>query len=136
LKLVLDTNVLVSGIFFSGPPAAILEAWNRGKVRLVVSPEILDEYRRVSDELSGKFPDVDIQPILDLIVVHSEVCDPSPLSHPVCEDPSDDKFLSAAIETRTKVIVSGDKHLLKVSGYQGLSVLSPRQFCLRYLSED
>jgi predicted nucleic acid-binding protein len=58
------------------------------------------------------------------------------LPQPVREDPSDDKFLSAAIETRAKIIVSGDKHLLKVSGYQGLSVLSPRQFCLRYLSEE
>jgi predicted nucleic acid-binding protein len=55
MKLVLDTNVLVSGIFFSGSPTAILRAWSRGKVRLVVSPEILDEYKRVSEELSGKF---------------------------------------------------------------------------------
>lgn len=95
MKVVLDTNVLVSGIFFSGPPAAIL-----------------DEYRRVSEELSGKFPDVAIQPIPDLVVVHSEVCDPPPMAQPVCEDPSDDKFLSAAIVTRTKIIVSGDKHLI------------------------
>ena len=136
MKLVLDTNVLVSGIFFSGPPAAILKAWSRGKVRLVVSPEILDEYNRVSEELSGKFPDVDVQPILDLVVVHSEVCDPPPMPRPVCEDSSDDKFLSAAIESRTKIIVSGDKHLLKVSGYQGLTVLTPRQFVTRYISSD
>jgi predicted nucleic acid-binding protein len=70
MKLVLDTNVLVSGIFFSGPPAAILKAWSMDKVRLVVSPEILDEYKRVAEELSGKFPDVAIQPILELVVVH------------------------------------------------------------------
>ena len=136
MKVVLDTNVLVSGIFFSGPPAAILKAWSRGKIRLLVSPEILDEYRRVSEELSGKFPDVDIQPILDLIVVHSEVCDPPSLPLPVCEDPSDDKFLSVVIETRTKIIVSGDKHLLRVSGYQGISVLTPRQFVVRYLPDE
>ena len=79
MKVVLDTNVLVSGIFFSGPPAAMLKAWSRSKIRMMVSPEILDEYRRVSEELSGKFPDVDIQPILDLIVVHSRVCDPPSL---------------------------------------------------------
>ncbi|MBW6503684.1 putative toxin-antitoxin system toxin component, PIN family [bacterium] len=136
MKVVLDTNVLVSGIFFTGPPSTILKAWSRGKIRLMVSPEILDEYKRVSEELSEKFPDVEIQPLLDLIVVHSEVCSPPRLPQPVCEDPSDDKFLSAAIETRTKIIVSGDKHFLKVSGYQGLSVLTPRQFVTRHLSSD
>ena len=56
MKVVLDTNVLVSGIFFFGPPATILKSWSRGKIRLMVSPEILDEYRRVSEEVSGKVP--------------------------------------------------------------------------------
>jgi predicted nucleic acid-binding protein len=64
------------------------------------------------------------------------VCDPLPLSQPVCEDPSDDKFLSAAIETRATIIVSGDKHLLRVTGYQGLTVLTPRQFVTKYLSGE
>ena len=133
MKVVLDTNVLVSGIFFTGPPAAILQAWNRGKIRLVVSPEILEEYARVSAELSGKFPGIEIQSILDLIVVHSEVCSPLPLSQRVCEDPHDDKFFAAAIDTKTKIIISGDKHLLNASGYHSISVLTPRQFIMRYL---
>ncbi|MDA8180240.1 MAG: putative toxin-antitoxin system toxin component, PIN family [Deltaproteobacteria bacterium] len=135
MKIVLDTNVLVSGIFFSGPPAAILQAWSRGKIRLVVSPEILEEYARVSAELSGKFSGIEIQSILDLIVVHSEVCSPPPLSQPVCEDLHDDMFFAAAIDTKTKIIISGDKHLLKASGYHGISVLTPRQFIMRYLPE-
>ena len=50
--------------------------------------------------------------------------------------PDDDKFIAAAIDTRTKIIVSGDKHLLRVSGYQGVSVLTPRQFVVRYLRDD
>jgi len=59
MKVVLDTNVLVSGIFFSGPPAEILRAWSQGKFKLVLSPEIIDEYTRVSAELADKFPDID-----------------------------------------------------------------------------
>jgi putative PIN family toxin of toxin-antitoxin system len=136
MRVVLDTNVLVSGIFFSGPPAEILRAWSRGKFRFVVSPEILDEYARVSAELADKFPDIDTQRILELVIVHSEVCSPGKLPQRVCEDPHDEKFIEAAIDTRTKIIVSGDKHLLKVSGYQGVSVLTPRQFVMRYLSDD
>jgi predicted nucleic acid-binding protein len=61
MKIVLDTNALVSGIFFSGPSADILRAWSHGKFRLVLSPEILDEYTRVSAELADKFPDIDIR---------------------------------------------------------------------------
>ena len=135
MKVVLDTNVLVSGIFFSGPPAEILRAWSQGKFKLVLSPEILDEYTRVSAELADKFPDMDFRRILDLVVVRSEVCSPAALPHQVCEDPHDDKFFAAAIDTRTKIIISGDKHLLKVSGYGGVSVLTPRQFVVRYLPE-
>jgi len=133
MKVVLDTNVLVSGIFFSGPPAGISRAWSQGKFQLVLSPEILDEYKRVPAELAVKFPDIDIQRILDLVVVHSEVCSPAALPQQVCVDPDDDKFFAAAIDTRTKIIVSGDKHLLRESGHQGVSVVSPRQFVERYL---
>jgi putative PIN family toxin of toxin-antitoxin system len=117
VKVVLDTNVLVSGIFFSGPPAEILRAWSQGKFKLVLSPEILDEYTRVSAELADKFPDMDFRRILDLVVVRSDVCSPDALPQQVCEDPHDDKFIAAAIDSRTKISVSGDKHLLRVSGY-------------------
>jgi len=135
MKVVLDTNVLVSGIFFSGPPAEILRAWSQSKFKLVLSPEILDEYTRVSAELADKFPDIDFRGILDLVVVRSVVCSPAALPQLICEDPHDDKFFAAAIDTRTKIIISGDKHLLKVSGYGGVSVLTPRQFVVRYLPE-
>ena len=52
MKIVLDTNVLVSGIFFSGPPYEILKAWRDGRIGLVISTEILTEYQRVADELA------------------------------------------------------------------------------------
>lgn len=51
MKVVLDTNVFVSGLFFSGPPYEILSAWRDGRLQLVVSAEILDEYRRVGERL-------------------------------------------------------------------------------------
>ena len=136
MKVVLDTNVVVSGIFYFGPPAAILRAWKGGKISLVTSQAILDEYKRVLEELSVQFPNVEIQSLLELIVMYSEVCSPPPLAEAVCADPSDDKFISAALVAGAKIIVSGDKHLLKVSGYHGLSVVTPRQFVSSYLSSD
>jgi putative PIN family toxin of toxin-antitoxin system len=107
MKIVLDTNVLVSGIFFSGPPADILRAWNRGKFRLVLSPAILEEYKRVSAELAEKFSGIDVQRILDLFVVHSEVCSPSPMPEQVCEDPHDDMFIAAAIDSQRRSSSAG-----------------------------
>lgn len=133
MKIVLDTNVLVSGIFFTGPPSKILRAWSRGKVQLVVTPEILDEYRRVVIELHDKFPGVEVGPILDLIVVNSKLCAPARLPRPICADPADDKFFAGAVASGANTIISGDKHLLAVSGYRGINVVSPRGFVDRYL---
>jgi putative PIN family toxin of toxin-antitoxin system len=70
VRVILDTNVFVSGIFFAGPPYRILEAWRDGKIQLVVSQEILEEYQRVGDTLGEKFPEVNLQPILELIAMN------------------------------------------------------------------
>jgi putative PIN family toxin of toxin-antitoxin system len=56
VKIVLDTNVFISGVFFTGPPYRILEAWRDRTLELVLSPEILEEYRRVGSELSTRYP--------------------------------------------------------------------------------
>ena len=112
MKIVLDTNVLVSGIFFSGPPFEILQAWFNRTIQFVLSVEILDEYRRVSMGLARQFPEIDISSFLDFVTVNSMMIETPPLPVPVCEDPDDDKFIACAIAGKTKIIVSGDKHLL------------------------
>jgi len=58
VKIVLDTNVVVSGVFFGGVPGRILSAWSAGKLALVLSPSILEEYRRVGNELGRHQADV------------------------------------------------------------------------------
>lgn len=134
MRIVLDTNVFVSGVFFSGPPYEILKAWSHGKVQIVISEEILEEYRRVGEELSEQFPEVDLRPMLELLVTEGEICLPAELPGPVCDDPDDDKFLACAVAGNVKVIVSGDKHLLRVSGYRGIDVLRPGKFLDQYMS--
>ena len=56
------------------------------------------------------------------------------LKEPVCEYPDDDKFFACALACDGKVIVSGDKHLLRVSGYLDIDVLKPREFVDKFLS--
>jgi putative PIN family toxin of toxin-antitoxin system len=134
LKVVMDTNVFISGVFFSGPPFRILQAWQSGDFELVVSEEILDEYRRVGQILSEEHPKIDVNPVLNFVIEHARVYRPAILKERVCEDPDDDKFIACALASGCGVIISGDKHLLKVSGYQGIEVLKPREFVDRYLN--
>jgi len=56
MKVVLDTNVFISGVFFSGPPHQILKAWRDGEVQIVVSAQVLAEYQRVGHTLAEQFP--------------------------------------------------------------------------------
>jgi len=134
LRAVLDTNVLVSGVFFGGPPYEILSAWRHGRLGLVLSAEILDEYRVVGQRLAAEYPGVDIGPILALLAVHAEFVVAPPLVAPVCDDPTDDKFFACALASSCKIIVSGDRHLHRASGYAGVTVARPRAFVETYLA--
>ena len=133
MRIILDTNVVISGIFFAGPPSQILKAWREGKLHLLISEEILAEYRRVGETLALQFSSIDLLPILDVLRANAEVISVRSLSEPVCDDPDDDKFLACALAGKCKLIVSGDKHLLKISGFRSIKVLKPREFVNRYL---
>lgn len=127
MKAVLDTNVVMSGIFFAGLPGRVLSAWREERFTLVMSPAILIEYRRVGDELARKFKVVDVSPLLDLLTVHAEIIEAAPHAESLSRDPSDDKFLVCAASCRG-ALVSGDKDLLACDGRLGVRVLTPREF--------
>jgi len=133
VKVILDTNVFISGVFYSGAPNQILNAWRDGKIQLVISHDILREYLRVGEIFADKFPSIELQPILDLVTIEAELHVAEDLSERVCSDPDDDKFLACAIASGSKIIVSGDKHLVKVSGFHGIEILKPHEFIKRYL---
>jgi putative PIN family toxin of toxin-antitoxin system len=133
VKVVLDTNVFVSGIFFGGPPHKILEAWRDGKIQFLLSPAIMDEYQRVLRELAVQFPEIKVEALIDFMIVHSEIILPPSLPPIIQEDPSDDKFLECAVAGGATCIVTGDKHLLKLLKFRGISVLKPREFVEDYL---
>jgi putative PIN family toxin of toxin-antitoxin system len=135
LKIVLDTNVIISGVFFTGPPYEILKAWRDGRIQILVSEEIIEEYRRVGELLSKQFFDIEFGQILQLLTINAEFVQPLKLTARVCEDPDDDKFLECAISGKSNLIVSGDKHLLKVSGHKGIEIINPRNFVDNYLKK-
>ena len=67
MKVVIDTNVFVSGVFFGGPPGEVLAAWRDERIEFVVSREIIEEYVRVGERLSARFPGADLEPALQLV---------------------------------------------------------------------
>ena len=133
MKTVVDTNVLISGIFFDGPPARILKAWLHGQLEFVVSNEILEEYLEVCERLSLRYPNIDITQILMLIVQNCHIVDPLPLPESASSDADDDKFIACALASDTKVIISGDSDLLALSSYENIQVVTPREFTDRHI---
>lgn len=133
MRVVLDTNVFVSAVFFHGKPFEVLSAWREGLVTLVVSPEILEEYRRVGEELARRYEGVNLAPLLALVEQHAEVVQPTPLTAPVCRDPDDDKFLACAACGRADVVVSGDRDLLELRRFRGTDIVKVADLLRRLL---
>lgn len=128
MKVVVDTNVFISGVFFDGPPCDVLAAWRDKRIELVVSHEIIDEYVRVTERLSARFPRVDAGPALRLVAAFATLVSAAPLPEPVCADRDDDKFLACAVAARARYVVSGDRALLATSPYRDVIVIRPRDF--------
>ncbi|MCE5229906.1 putative toxin-antitoxin system toxin component, PIN family [bacterium] len=134
MKVVIDTNVFVSGVFFGGPPYLILDAWRSGKIEIIMSTKIFEEYLETGKELSHKFPNVALSPWMQLILSNVKLITVKPLKNQVCSDPDDDKFIACAISGGADVIVTGDKALLAVSGFRGIQIVTPRMFLDHYLA--
>lgn len=127
MRVVLDTNVLVSGIFFAGVPGRLLEAWADDKYELVLSPSIFDEYLQTCARLAVSRPGLEYDALLATIVGHSTLVPDTEWEEAITADPDDDKFMLCA-RSAGALVVSGDSDLLDVSGWQGVKVLKPRAF--------
>ena len=128
MRVILDTNVFVSAVFFGGTPGQVLSHWRDREFGIAVSREVLEEYVRVGERLAAQAPGVDLGPVLDLIAAHAIFVIAGSLPGPVCRDPDDDKFLACALTAEARYIVSGDRDLLVLSPYRGVTVLSPHAF--------
>lgn len=133
LKVVLDTNIFISAALISqGAPAKIIDAWEKSKFWLIVSASIIDEFRTVIfyDRIRKRCPKND-QEINEFIkkVQKSGIETPGKLNLLVIEkDPTDDKFIIAALEGNADYIVSGDLHLLELGSYENIKIVSPKEF--------
>lgn len=135
MKVVIDTNVFISGVFFTGAPYQVLQAWRDKKIQLVITMDIYAEHQKVADIFSQERPGIDLSRILDYLLKNAALFESTTLPDKVCSDPDDDKFITCAIASGSKLIISGDKHLLRVSGFQDIEVLKPREFLIKYITD-
>ena len=131
MRAVLDTNVVMSAIFFGGTPLKIVRAAFARKVKLVASKAILSEYREVAERLHEQFPLVSYRRSLAILESKLTIVRPAALGNAICRDPDDDAILACAIEGKAKVICSGDGDLLSLDGFRGLEIMKPSDFCRR-----
>jgi putative PIN family toxin of toxin-antitoxin system len=126
MKIVLDTNVIVSALIFGGLPRRIFEMVESGSFSFYYSPAIESETHRVLRDKFGWDEDK-LERYLPVLWRLGERVVPRMRISAVREDPDDDRILECAAVAGAQAIVSGDGHLLKMKSYEGIKILSPRE---------
>ena len=127
--VVIDTNVLVSALLFSGLPGRLIPLWKSGVILPNASKEIIDEYIRVLAYSKFELSEQEINLLLyHEILRHFEIVKVIQGEQIVKNDPSDDKFIWCAEAVGANIVISGDRHLLSVKKYKKIRILTPVQF--------
>ena len=132
MRVVLDTNVFISGIFWGGNFCSqLIDKWKDMRFDLVISEEILSEFIRTLRNFKIQMPEEMIIEWRNLIIQNSIIVEPTIKLEVIKEDLDDNKFLEAAISGETELIISQDKHLLILGEYQGIKIVSPEEALLQ-----
>ena len=131
MKIVIDTNVIASAIFFGGRPKELIEHLVYRRVDAYASTEIISEYRETIEELSERYPNRPNNiPLTDILFAMKMV---EPTTHvDICRDPDDNKFIDCAIDGGCIYIVSGDKDLLSLESYGDIEIVTVSEFLTKY----
>ena len=132
MRVVLDTNVLISAFLFpGGAPEVVYRLALEGRIELVTSLTLLAELGRVLNTKFG-WEDSLAEEAVAQVARIALVVEPSERVSAVKADPADDRVLEAAAEGKVEAIVSGDRHLLRLGTWRGISVLDPGTFLATY----
>ena len=135
MRVVLDTNTIVSAIGWEGPPRHILLALREGTHTLIISPDLLQELTAVL-----RYPKLRLiarHPLLPEILswIHSpeHITYPSERIDAIKADPADNLVLEAAVAGKAEVVVSGDRHLLALKQFRGIRMMTAASFSSQHL---
>ena len=134
MNIVIDTNILVSAVFFGGFPGRIVKAVTEGKLDTFVSKLISEEYREIvegfKEKNSGKFN----ENLFENFLKTAKSVKPRKKIQ-ICRDPDDDKFIECAVCAKAFYIVSGDKDLLVLERYGDVEIITAKDFCEKHLEK-
>ena len=130
MRVILDTNVLVSGVFWRGPARRILELWMKGSLEVFVSLALLEEYEEVLNEIESKRASGLAEGWRMFVAEHATLVHASKV-YKICRDPDDDEVLNCAAAARADFVVSGDKDLLVLKRLPDFKIVSPSDFLKR-----
>jgi len=132
VKVVFDTNIVVSASFWRGAPFDCLAAWAQSKCEAVVSPALLAEYHETIEELSLEYPNRPCANWAEALAESATLVFPAERAKGATIDPDDEMILECALAAEADCIVSGDKkHLLLLQQFQEIPIISAAQFLRR-----
>lgn len=132
MKIVIDTNVLISGVFFGGFPRTVLSAVVGRQITACATMEIINEYEKIIQEMVERKQGHINKNILQSLIQLMDIIDS--VSHiKLSRDPKDDKFIECAKDAHALYIVSGDKDLLVLRQYEDIKIVTAKDFCEKYL---
>ena len=133
MRVVLDTNVFISALLSAkGAPAEIIRRWQAEEFNVVISPPLLDEFKRVlhyphvQKHLSRPQEEVDV--FLRRLRTVAILVEPDVSLSVIEKDPADDRVLECAVAGEASYIVSGNNHLLELGSYNDIIILNPVGF--------
>ena len=132
-RVVLDTNVLVSALLFTGKLSKIVGLWRQGKVIPLISRDTFEELRAVLEYPKFSLAPEEIQSIIENeILPFFEVVEIQENVRGVCRDPGDDKFIACAVSAPADFLVSGDKDLTDLKRYKTVKIIRVSEFLSMY----
>jgi putative PIN family toxin of toxin-antitoxin system len=129
LKVVLDTNVLVSGLLCTGETSKVVRLWQDRKIIPVISRETFEELRTVVQYPKFGLNRQEIRDLIEFeILPYFEVLDVVQKIQNVCRDPEDDKFIACTISAGVDYLVTGDRDLSDMKRYKNIRILTIAEF--------
>jgi len=131
VRAVIDTNVLVSGLLWHGPPHALIEQVRNGALTLISSPALIAEFttvvRRAKFRKALSRSGTDAMRMVAEVRLLADIVETLPLPAPASRDPDDDAVLALAAATQPDLIISGDHDLLVLQSFAGIPIVTPAQ---------
>lgn len=139
MRVVADTNTIVSGLLWRGAPRRVLDAARSGTIRLFTSAALLVELEDVlsREKFADRLAAANVSP-RELVLGYAAlatIVEPAEIAPTITADPDDDAVLSCAVAAGAEVVVSGDSHLLELKRYEHISILKVPELLARIAGE-